>query len=297
MKHSIVFITNNRADLLVEALDRVFRYGRAEEIIVVDDASNDPTYENLPDSFPKVRWIRNSSNLGPCASRNIGVKAASCECVVHLDDDSLLVDDSYANAIDTAFQNEDVGLVALPFINRNISPLTNRRAPDGDKTYVGPSFTACAYATRRSMFLERGGFREFFFYMGEESDLSLRALDEGWFTAYVDCTPVEHMQPSAKGSFRSDFHGRKNDILADFLNVPWPTLPLHLGRATVHGCVFGVQVRRPVVMLRGLMSGYLHCARLWDSRKPVRRKTLRLFEEMRKSGPRTLESARSFLLS
>lgn len=62
------------------------------QIIVVDDFSQDKTYSEL-NNFVKrnnlinVEIYRNSKNMGPSYSRNVGIKKATCEYIAFLDSD------------------------------------------------------------------------------------------------------------------------------------------------------------------------------------------------------------------
>jgi glycosyltransferase involved in cell wall biosynthesis len=60
------------------------------ELIVIDDGSSDRTAE-VAESFgdSRIRVVRNASNLGVCASRNLGLDLARGEFVANLDSDDV----------------------------------------------------------------------------------------------------------------------------------------------------------------------------------------------------------------
>jgi glycosyltransferase involved in cell wall biosynthesis len=73
------------------------------EVIAVDDASPDGTLGILEDFAERIRIIRNSTNIGACASRNEGASIARGRFLVFLDGDDLLFPwslDLYARIID-----------------------------------------------------------------------------------------------------------------------------------------------------------------------------------------------------
>jgi glycosyltransferase involved in cell wall biosynthesis len=65
---------------------------RRIEVIVIDDASSDATAEvvsGLAAADPRVRLLRNASNAGPGAARNVGFAAAQGDWIAVLDADDL----------------------------------------------------------------------------------------------------------------------------------------------------------------------------------------------------------------
>lgn len=86
---SVVVPVYGPPEFFLEALESVARE-QPGEIIVVDDASPRP----LPDlsRFPELKLIRHSSNLGPGAARNTGVRAASGTWLCFNDADDLWVE-------------------------------------------------------------------------------------------------------------------------------------------------------------------------------------------------------------
>ncbi|GEM84438.1 glycosyltransferase family 2 protein [Meiothermus hypogaeus] len=89
---SVVISTYNRAHLVSRAIKSVLSQGYSNlEIIVVDDASSDDTAEIIRENFPKIRYIRQESNQGPGPARDRGIREASNQWVVILDDDDELL--------------------------------------------------------------------------------------------------------------------------------------------------------------------------------------------------------------
>lgn len=87
---AVVINVYNQASFLGEALESVLLQTRpADEIIVVDDGSNDAP-ETVVERFDQVRLIR-QENQGLAAARNTGLSAASAELIVFLDADDRLL--------------------------------------------------------------------------------------------------------------------------------------------------------------------------------------------------------------
>lgn len=88
-KFSVVIPVYNRRELLRRALDSVFSQDFTDyEVIIVDDCSVEDI-EGVVHSYAseKVKYIRNKSNLGGGASRNVGVEHSSGQYICFLDSD------------------------------------------------------------------------------------------------------------------------------------------------------------------------------------------------------------------
>ncbi|MBZ5602619.1 MAG: glycosyltransferase [Acidobacteriia bacterium] len=85
---SIVICTCNRAEALDRLLASILRQqsGLAFEIIVVDNHPASGSTAELKTKFPQVRWIEEPRS-GVSFARNAGVRAATSEVVVFVDDD------------------------------------------------------------------------------------------------------------------------------------------------------------------------------------------------------------------
>ena len=83
---SAVIVTRNRKDALAVTLDRL-RDLPVDEVIVVDNASEDGTAELVRSRDSPVKLIETGDNLGT-AGRNLGAEDARGELLLMLDDDA-----------------------------------------------------------------------------------------------------------------------------------------------------------------------------------------------------------------
>lgn len=106
MKLSVIIPTCNRPSTLIRAVNSVLSQGiDSIEIIVVDDSSNDATFNALAlyVHSGQLRYFKNVvSRSGPAFSRNFGVNAASGEFVTFLDDDDVYLQGRLANMLELA---------------------------------------------------------------------------------------------------------------------------------------------------------------------------------------------------
>jgi GT2 family glycosyltransferase len=113
---SVIIPTRNRTEKLARCLDSVRNsdYGDVE-VVVVDDASENPVSEILSERFPSAHFIRNSERMLLSYSRNSGAAAASGDYLFFLDDDNILASDTIRLLAETLGKSEHVA-VSSPII-------------------------------------------------------------------------------------------------------------------------------------------------------------------------------------
>ncbi|MCE9814624.1 glycosyltransferase family 2 protein, partial [Raoultella ornithinolytica] len=96
-KVSVYITTYNRCDRLFRAINSVIKQTYNDfEILVCDDASTDNTETMMTELVKhdnRVRYFRNSTNMGACYSRNVGINNATGKFITGLDDDDEFTDD------------------------------------------------------------------------------------------------------------------------------------------------------------------------------------------------------------
>jgi GT2 family glycosyltransferase len=236
-----------------------------------------------------VRFYEFGKGLGPSFLRNRGIELASTEFVFPIDDDSAFSSPHVVGQTLKEFGNPRVAAVAIPFVNPRFDWTPRQLAPDAKRLWVIHAFVGAAHAVRRSPFLKIGGYREHFFYMGEEGDLCIRLLADGFVVRVGTGDPIYHMESAQRDLALADFCGRRNDVLFAWHNVPMPWLAFHLVGTTVNGLRSGVQSGHCFRMLRGLFAGYREILRRQQEREPVRPVTYLLHRRLKKRGPERLE--------
>ena len=112
MFFSVIIPTYNRLPILQKCLQGLAQQQIAApvkeyEVIVVDDGSNDGTWDWLSDyqqQMPQLRCFR-QQNAGPAAARNVGLDQANGDIIVFIDSD-LVVTDSFLQAHGNALIRE-----------------------------------------------------------------------------------------------------------------------------------------------------------------------------------------------
>jgi GT2 family glycosyltransferase len=221
-KTGIVIATRNRCEQVLATLRRLMALPEVMPVIVVDNGSSDRTTEAVASSFPGVRVIHLSRNLG-AAARNIGVHAAQTPYIALSDDDSWWADGALTMAADALDQHPALGLIAPRILvgpEQRLDPTCARMAAGPmEEGAPGPplaGFVACGAVMRREAFLAAGGFHSRYGTGSEERLLTLDLLRRGWQLIYMS-EIVCHHHPAP----RSDKVERQVKIMRNDLWTSW----------------------------------------------------------------------------
>jgi len=292
---SVLITTKNRKNELRNALVSAVAQTAMPEILVLDDGSTDGTAEMVLNEFPAVRIIRTEQSQGYILQRNRGVQLASAPIVFSLDDDAIFTSADTISQVLAEFDHPHIGVVAIPFVDVNSSPIVKQVAPNSSHSYVAANFCGTAHALRRDLFLRLGGYREIFFHQGEEGDYSLRLLQAGYVVRLSSAAPIYHFESTNRDRRRMDLYGRRNNVLFGWFNVPLSNLIPHLVMTSINGLLHGVRVHQPFRMLYGLLLGYLAVLWQYAERSPVHPRTYKLYRHLISSGPIRLSEIESEL--
>lgn len=279
---TIVFTTHNRRDLLRQAIVAAQNQSVPVRIFVMDDASTDGTDDMMTAEFSEIEYYRTSQNLGPCYHRNKAMEMAETEIVFGLDDDSVLQSPFTVEQTLKEFDDERIGAVAIPYVNILQNDEIYNKIPDLDKVCLVHAFGAGAYAIRRSAFLKAGCYRQQYFYMGEESDLCIRMLQNRSVVRLGRADPIHHYQTPNRISAKVDMLERRNDILFFYCNTPTLLLLPYLAGTTLKGLIYGVKIRRLQNIIRGFWQGFALTFSSSKLRRPVSFKCFWLYRKIKR---------------
>ncbi|ADC69291.1 glycosyl transferase family 2 [Methanocaldococcus sp. FS406-22] len=112
---SIVIPTHNRKKHVERLINSILENTYKNiEIIVVDDASTDGTYEYLKEKFgnlPNFKIVRNNKNLLVSGSRNRGIGLSKGELIFLVDDDNILDKKCIENLVKLLILDDKIGVV------------------------------------------------------------------------------------------------------------------------------------------------------------------------------------------
>jgi GT2 family glycosyltransferase len=287
-----VVVSHNRRGWVADLLRSLYAGRRVpDEIIVVDNASQDGTVEMLSREFPGVRTIANRENLMGSHAVNQGIVAATGEFVYVSADDNVVDADCIGVLADAMAERADAGLIApvmfyydaperVWFAGCEVNLLTGLTRFDTELPREAIVETSCApncYLIRRSMLQAIGGqdYAAFPFHH-EEADFSFRAARAG-FKSYVardarerHRTPVPKRRPLiGSGDFSVDdparayYHARSRALLPR-RHAAWPVraafftlffAPTVAAYAAICAAISRAHGRASLAFVRGAIDG------------------------------------------
>jgi GT2 family glycosyltransferase/glycosyltransferase involved in cell wall biosynthesis len=294
---SVVIPNWNGRDLLEKYLPSVIAAlsdSPQNEIIVVDNGSEDRSAEFIREHFPQVRVLALEHNLGFGGGSNAGFQAARNDIVVLLNSD-MRVERNFLQPLLDGFDDEHTFAVSCqiffsdPDKPRQETGLTegwwlqgglrvrHRIEPRIRQLY--PCFYggggSCAFDRRK--FLQLGGFDELLkpFYL-EDTDLGYLAWKRGWKVLYQPASVVYHEHRGTIGKRFSEAYIqsvlKKNFLLFTWKNIhDWRWLGSHFfftwGGATL-SWLAGDSPERP--SFSGILRAFLALPRTLVSRSQAR---------------------------
>jgi GT2 family glycosyltransferase len=250
---SIVIPTYKGEELLKKNLPSVITAAKRSEvdfeIIIVDDASNDNTIGFLTQNYPFVKVLQNDNNQGFSPTINKGIKAATKDLVLLLNNDVKLSEDYFLPQFKYFEKDDTFGVMGkiIGYYDDKIQdggkyPQYSKLNISGTKNYIVleeteswlPSFMlsgANALVNREKLF-ELGGFNEILapFYW-EDFELSVRAWRVGWNLYFEPAAICRHENSVTVKSFfkrkKSKTVSDRNKILTHWMHLDRNIMPLY----------------------------------------------------------------------
>ncbi|HEX5417774.1 MAG TPA: glycosyltransferase family 2 protein [Chloroflexota bacterium] len=223
---------------------------RPDEVIVVDDGSTDESVTLLRERYPEAVIVCHERPLGVARGFNDGVRAASGDVVVLLNNDTE-AEAAWLERLARPFDDDaEVGFTASKlllfdrrrvlhsagdFYGRDGMPgnrgvwQEDRGQFDAAREPFGPCAAAAAY--RRSLLDRLGLFDESFGSYCEDVDLSFRARLAGERCRFVPDARVYHHLSATGGGALASYHVARNALWVVIQNMPgallaryWPLI-------------------------------------------------------------------------
>jgi len=208
---SIIIVSYNTAELLVECLNSIVSQSNREiEVIVVDNASSDASASLVAQDFPWVKLIANEHNLGFARANNQALKISQGRYIYFLNPDTVVQPGVFEAMIDFMSAHSDIGLAGTRILNPDgtLQSSVEKRYPgqkrakqdlEGLKGEIAWVLGASMIA-RRAVVEDLEGFDEDFFLYGEEQDLCLRIRKTGWKIGHIPDAVVVHWGGRSEGN-------------------------------------------------------------------------------------------------
>lgn len=300
-KISIIIPTYNGWALLRDCLESLGKQTRKDfETIVVDNASQDGTSDNLSGQFPAVRVIRPQVNLGFAPACNRGAEVATGEYLLFLNNDTVQEPQWLEALIGALERTPQAGVCAgkvrlmsdttrLDSIGSYLTPTGFLRheglleVDNGQYDQMNEIFApkGVAFAIRTELFRRLGGFDDRFFAYFEESDLFWRVWLSGSRICMEPHAVIYHKVGATVLKLNYafvNFHNFKNRICSILKNAQGSTLiwmlPLHLACCLGLAGVGFLSPKRwagSYAILRAIGWNVRQLSRTWQMRRIIQK--------------------------
>ncbi len=219
---SIVLINWNQLEVTAACLESLQRLTwRHTEVVVVDNGSTGNDADEIQRRFPWVVLVRNASNKGYTGGNNAGMRVATGEWFLLLNNDTIVEPGLLEPLLDAVRNEPDIGalspkiryfddpnVIQYAGANDDVDMLLGRASWRGcgqadSGQFDEPTDTAiahgAAFMVRRSVVEQVGTLWEDYFIYYEELDWSLRIRAAGWRIRYVPGSDVLHKESMSVG--------------------------------------------------------------------------------------------------
>jgi len=264
---SVLVVNYNTRDLLLECITSVFESTPLinVEVVVVDNASSDGSYEAVRKAFPQVTAIANATNRGFGPACNQAISLASSPFLLLLNSDARLTPQAFVALRQCLSRNPRCGAAGCGMIDAQGRELTNawnfltpfnqalemlsltqrlksrhfRRThvPTIDRDFLDCSvdwIDASCLMLRRTALQEVGLFDEQFFMYSEDEDLCFRLRKAGWSICFTAAGSAVHQGGASTTQ-------KRGEMLVHFYASQMRLLLKHRGQASFH--VYGAAMK------------------------------------------------------
>lgn len=242
MKVTVVIPNYNGQRFVKDCFDALEKQNYKDfETLVIDNASEDGSYEYIKENYKDVKLVRLKKNYGFSAAVNKGIDLSESPYVILLNNDTEVASDFVGELVKAVEMSDDIFSVSSKMINFNDRTIMDD-AGDlysvfgwGFQQGVGQNtenytkamdvFSACAGAAiyRKEVFDEIGKFDLNHFAYLEDMDVGYRARIHGYRNTFCPSAIVYHVGSGTSGSKYNSFKVKlaaRNNIYMIYKNMP-----------------------------------------------------------------------------
>lgn len=233
---SIIIINFNQTLITARCLESIYKNTSdlEVEVIVVDNGSAFESLRELKSFFPQVEYLELPENVGYSRANNLGAGRATAECLLFLNNDTLISEGILKKMVDFLKSHPQVGACGVRLENEaGAADLACANSPRFltevfsscglDKSFKKSSFFNPYYRNYwllkepvevaiisgadlmvvGKVFQEVGGFDENFFFYYEDADFCLKVRKAGYKIFYMPQLKINHLRGATIEGFSS----------------------------------------------------------------------------------------------
>lgn len=219
----VIILNYNGKNTIKTCLDSVYKSDYPNfEVVVVDNASRDGSFELAKNYFSRAHFILNEKNVGFAAGNNVAIRFALekfADYIFLLNNDATVEENTLSKLVATAESDEKTGILS-PVVYRSDGEIwfaagrikwlkmkaihefsvgTDRMVETHNCAFLRTDFVSgCAMFIKKDVFQEIGLLDEKYFLYYEDADFCLRARRKEFKCAVVPGARVIHHERSEK---------------------------------------------------------------------------------------------------
>ena len=273
-RFSIVILTYNRRERLRKQIELIRCLTVPNlEIVVVDNASDLPV-DDIVALEKRAYVLRNSKNLG-AVGRNSGMRAATGDIVITLDDDVYGITDHHLELLTRLFQQENVAAINFKVVEEGTGRIANWCHPCDELKFETKSFetnalSEGAVAFRRKALESVGYYPDYFFISHEGLDLASRFINAEWIVLYSPEILVAHAyEEEGRASWRRYYYDTRNLLWLVIRNYPIFYGLKKLGIGWSSNFIYSVRDGYILYWFKGVSDAIRRCRLVGKERVPL----------------------------
>lgn len=312
---SVIIVNYNNKKFLENCLGSVFRSNYQDlEVVFVDNASTDGSVDFVKERFGRIsslKIVQNSENLGYAEGNNAGMRLASGEYFVLLNNDTEVDKNWLLELVRVMESDRSIGAAQCKIISMNVRkrldsaggfvdrlgfPIERGAGEEDMGQYDNEDEIFYAkgtgFAVRSSVLNETGSFdRDYFLYF-EETDLCWRIWLRGYRIVFAPISIVYHLGfasifvPRARKNLTYEYHNTKNQIMTLLKNYELSNLVKYVPTVVFLKALFDFATFRSdhFMRVRGILYVIRNFDKIWIKRKNIqknvrRKRDMALFEK------------------
>ena len=278
---SVIIVNHNGVRFLPRLLQTIYKQTTQDyEIIFVDTGSKDDSVAYIKKEHPRVKVVE-YENKGYGSACNTGAKMGKGRFVVFLNEDMYLPNNFLKSMSDKFDEikkgSANIGGLSSGMLGFDCNPSTDLISTGAVKTDIfGFTYPSCQlgrdevfmlpgspFFMERATFIDIGGFSEFIFLYGEDTDLSWRANIYGYKLFVNNDTYIHHFGSAVFGAYSVKWNSLT--IVSEFIpiinNYSLPSLililPLYLLYSLILLVVLYIKLRFKNQIIREYFKGVI----------------------------------------
>jgi len=279
MKVVVGIITINRAHIIPKAIDSVLNQKLENiKISVFDDGSTDDI-KKLQHKYPQVDWYFAGKQVGYIYGRNKIMKETNAQYFCSLDDDAWFLD---GNELEIACkymdEHPDVGAIAFDILSKDFPNRNPVKNPQETNLFIG-----CGHLLRMEA-VRKLNYYTYYpgFYGGEEKDMCIRLIDEGYKIIKLPGIHIWHDISTVARKPAPEIWASLvcNDLSFAYLRFPLLLMVTSIGYKTLLNLTIGIRRKQATASLKGIRSFIIAAFSGKLKRKPVKLRSFKKFRSL-----------------